>query len=359
MIQENPQIMGLGRLTFKTKFILGSVFILILVFVLMSGYFVYALSPVSSASDVKGINVGQGESFGQIAKNLENIGLVRSNTAFDFFALISGNAHKLKPGQYFLDASWSSFDILKALVAGPELERAVVIPEGFTLLDIDKKLSDLGIIEPKSLANFNFNSIKDNYEFLKELKSPIKTIEGYLFPDTYNFFINSAPEEVARKFLDNFNAKAWPFLKGQSMAVGKMNLNSYQILIVSSLIEKEVYFEDDGPMVAGIIYKRLKIGMAIQIDASIVYAKCGGYIFYCDSPALARSELSFVSPYNTYLHKDLPPAPISNPGLASINAALHPKNSDYLYYLSDLATHKIIYSKTLEEHNANKVKYLN
>jgi len=358
MEPENIQIDHFKIFTFKRKVILFVVLFSFFIVILFIGYFLSALSPVSQSSEIKQVEIKIGDGFSEISANLEAAGIVRSSTVFKIISLISGNAHKLKPGQYYLDTSLTSLEILNSLVAGPEVEKEVVIPEGFTFLDIDRRLSDMGIIKSKDLVNFNFDSVKSDYEFLKDLKSPIKNVEGYLFPDTYNFFINSTVEDVVRKFFDNFNIKAWPFLKDQTQLVGRKTFGQYQILTVASLIEKEVYYSEEMPIVAGIIYKRLKIGMPIQIDATIAYAKCGGFIYYCDNPIVTKKELSFVSPYNTYTNNTLPPTPISNPGINSINAALHPETSDYFYYLSDPETKKAIFSKTLEEHNSNRVKYL-
>ena len=309
------------------------------------------------ASDIKQIEIKSGEGFQQISLDLKNAGIVRSSMAFQLISVISGSAHKLKPGLYFLESAWSAPNILRKIIIGPDLEKEVVIPEGLTFLDIDKKLSDVGIIQPKALANFNFDLIKGDYEFLKDLKSPIK-IEGYLFPDTYKFFINSKPEDVAKKFLDNFNLKAWPVLKTYNLSPEGRQLSTYNLLNIASLIEREVYFNEEKPIVSGIIYKRLKIGMGLQIDASIIYGKCGGFILYCKDVNFYRKDTSFVSSYNTYLYNGLTPTPISNPGLDSINAALNPVNTDFLYYLSDPKTHRLIFSKTLEEHNKNREIYL-
>jgi UPF0755 protein len=344
--------------SFKKRFFFFSFLSVLLISVLFIGYFLSALSPVSQVVDVKPIEIKSGDGFRSISQNLANLEIIRSSSVFKIIAFISGSAHKLKPGKYLLDSSLSSLEILNLLIVGPDIEREVVIPEGFTLLDIDKRLSDAGIIMVNSLADFNFDSLKNEYEFLKELKSPIKTIEGYLFPDTYKFFVNSDPGIVIRKFLDNFNERAWIFLKNQNVTAGNKTFNPNQILIIASLIEKEVYYKDEKALVAGVIYERLKIGMPIQIDATITYAKCGGFIFYCDRPAIAKSELSFDSPYNTYLHNGLPPTPISNPGKDSISAAIYPEHSNYLYYLSDPETHKIIFSETFEEHNENRDVYL-
>jgi UPF0755 protein len=332
-------------------------FVSIFAFIFLVGYFFSALSPVSKTSDIKEIEIKESEGFRQISADLEHAGIIRSSFAFQIFSLLSGSAHKLKPGDYSLDSSLSAPYILEAIVSGPNLERRVLIPPGFTLLDIDKKLSDIGILPRGSLANFDSEKIKNDYDFLKELNGPIK-LEGYLFPDTYNFFIKSDPETVIKKFLDNFNAKAWPLLSGKAVISGKNTLSPTQILIIASLVEKEVYFDEDRPVVAGIIYNRLRIGMPLQIDATITYAMCKGFIFYCDNPVISKNDIKYVSAFNTYLFAGLPPNSIGNPGIKSIEAALNPKNSDYLYYISDPKTHKIIPSKTLDEQNDNRAKYL-
>lgn len=354
---EDLKYISLNRPDPKIKIIYFALSFFILFIIIFTGYFSLVLRPISSEVSFKPIEIKAGESFGQIAINLEAAQIIRSRMAFQIISVVSGSAHKLKPGLYSLDSSLSTPNILRKIIIGPEIEREVVIPEGLTFLDIDKKLSDAGIIKPKALADFDFESVKNNYEFLKELKSPIK-IEGYLFPDTYKFYINSRPEYVAKKMLDNFNAKAWPVLKGQSRIAGDVLIKSNQFLNVASLIEKEVYFNDERPIVAGIIYKRLKMGMGLQIDATIIYAKCGGFINYCEDSNFYRKDTAFVSLYNTYLHKGLTPTPISNPGLNSINAALNPTTNDYLYYLSDPKTKKLIFSKTFEEHNKNRELYL-
>jgi UPF0755 protein len=341
-------------------------FILTLIFIFFAGYFFSAILPVSKDSNFKNIEIKQNEGFRQISIDLEKDGIIRSSFAFQLLSLLSGSAHKLKPGSYSLDAAMSAPNILRAIVAGPDLEREVLIPPGFTLLDIDKKLSDAGVLALGDLAKFNPETIKNAYEFLstkggsasdgKELKSLVN-LEGYLFPDTYNFFIKSSPDEVVKKILDNFNNKAWPLLKGKNIILGNSILSPQQILIVASLIEKEVYFDSDRPIVAGIIYNRLKIGMPLQIDAAIAYAKCHGFMFYCSNPVISKTEIKYNSSYN-YSSIGLPPGPIGNPGLKSIEAALNPQESDYFYYISDPKTHKIIFSKNFEEQNENIVKYL-
>lgn len=354
---EDIKYISLNKPDIKRRIIYFSLSFLTIFFIIAVVYFSLVLRPVSGETSIKQIEISSGESFGQIASELESAGIVRSSLAFQIVSIVSGSAHKLKPGFYSLDSSLSTPNILRKIIIGPEIEREVVIPEGLTFLDIDKKLSDAGVIRPKALANFDFRSVKNDYDFLKGLKDPIR-IEGYLFPDTYKFYINSRPEYVVKKMLDNFNAKAWPVLKGQSRTAGKVSLGAIQFLDIASLIEKEVYFSKDKPIVSGIIYKRLKLGMALQIDATIIYAKCGGLVIYCEDSNFYRKDTGFKSLYNTYLHNGLTPTPISNPGLDSINAALNPANTDFLYYLSDPKTHELIFSKTFAEHNKNRELYL-
>ena len=362
-----------NKINSKNSLLYSAMVIFILAVIFLTGYFLFSLGPVSKLSNVKELEIKNGEGFRQISLDLKSAGLIKSRVAFEVLSLLSGSAHKLKPGTYSLDSNNSTINILKTLVAGPDLEKEVVIPEGLTFLDIDKKLSDAGVLPAGALAGFNFEKIsaeggsafggKNNYEFLKPLKSPIK-LEGYLFPDTYKFFLKSTPEDVLKKFLDNFSKKAIPlFLTNNSSSLreisqSEITLSINNILTIASLVEKEVYFDNQRAEVAGIIYKRLKMGMALQIDATITYAKCKGLVLTCINPAIIRAEINLNSPYNTYLHAGLPPTPISNPGLASIIAALHPKPTENLYYLSDPKTHEIIFSKTLDEQINNRAKYL-
>jgi len=124
------------------------------------------------------------------------------------------------------------------------------------------------------------------------------------------------------------------------------------------LIEKEVPDSEDRKIVAGILLKRLEIGMALQVDATLSYIKCGGRFFFCESPGVERKDLILASGYNTYRYPGLPPAPISNPGQDALSAVLNAQTSPYLYYLSNPKTKKTIFSRTLEEHNENRAKYL-
>lgn len=309
-------------------------------------YFIFSLTSAGSISSAKNFEIKSGQGLAEIAGNLEEAGIIRSKNSFEIYAIFSGSAHLLKPGNYLLDFSSSAPSILRKIVGGPEKEIQAVITEGMSLADIDKRLAAAGVFPLGALKGFNFAPVKKDYEFLSGKKS----LEGFLFPDTYRFYAGSDVESVARKFLDNFNKKVWPILKPQQ--------NFFEKLVLASLIEKEVPDSGDRKIVSGILLKRLSAGMALQVDATLVYAKCGGSFVTCENSAVGRNDLSLDSPYNTYLNKGFPPGPICNPGLDAISAALNPKKSGFLYYLSDPKTQKTIFSATFEEHDENRSEYL-
>ena len=298
--------------------------------------FLYNLQPVSADKTPVIFEVKQGQGFRAIAGNLYDAHLIRSSVAFEIFALLDGKALSLKPGLYRLSAAATAEDIAKSLAGQSAGEATVTIPEGSNIYEIDKILSNALVIRPGDLINFH----------------DYGNIEGKLFPDTYEFFTNANVKAVAEELMGNFAAKAQPVL-------AKDAKNAVRDLVIASLLEKEVPDDADRRIVAGIILKRLSAGMPLNIDATVCYAKLMA------SPSgkgacypLTALDFKINSPYNTYLYKGLPPGPIGNPGISALTAAENPTTSPYWYYLSDPATGKTIFAKTLDEQNQNKVKYL-
>lgn len=330
---------------------LGSVLFLIL----LVAYFFYGLEP----KDAEGENVAgnptagtqvfkisKGDGLKEIGAGLSQNGFIKSITVFKVYTLFSGNAQKFQPGIYEINPTMSIPAIVKTLTAIGQNEVTVTIPEGMTLKDIDTLLSSSGVIEKSSLANLRFEGLKGDYPFLNEVSS----LEGFIFPDTYRFEVSSGVEAVARKMLDNFKSKIWTELSGET--------NWYDVLILASFLEREVIEFNDRQIVAGILLKRLKLGMPLQVDATLSYLKCNGELKGCSSALINRKDLTLSSPYNTYQRLGWTPTPISNPGEAAVSAALNPIASSYLYYLSARKTGETVFAKTLEEHNRNRVKYL-
>ena len=318
-------------------------------------YLFFQLTPVSSGPQYREFEITKGNGFQGIVNSLREQNFIRSPKVFMLYGALTGSAHLLKPGNYLLSSGSSTPEILEVIKRGPSLDVSVILQEGATLKDMDAILSQKGIISAGSLSKLPVKSLTEKYSFLKNTKS----LEGFLFPDTYRFYKQSAPAEIAGKILNTFAVKAWPLLSGCDGQNSKCSgLNPVEILTVASLLEKEAPIFSDRQMIAGIIYRRLAIGIALQIDATLVYAKCNGTFITCADSKVYRKDLTIQSPYNTYLRNTLPPGPIGNPGLEAIKAALSPIKSKYLYYLSDPKTGKTIFSETLEEHIENRSKYL-
>lgn len=303
-------------------------------------FFLYDLGPVNAAGSATGqvFEIQQGDGFRAIANNLYQAKLIKSPLAFEFFSLFGGRALTMKPGLYRLNPAMDVSDIVQTIAGNAAGSVTVVIPEGSNVYQIDKILSDALVIHPGDLVTANANASG--------------TLEGMLFPDTYNFYTDANVEDVIKELVDNFNMKAGPLLAN----AGK---NEEQDLILASIIDKEVPDVADQEIVAGILLKRIAAGIPLDVDATICYAK------FQESPLsppncypLTPLDFKIESPYNSYLHKGLPPTPIGNPGTAAISAALDPQASAYWYYLSDPTTGKTIFAKTLDEQNQNTIKYL-
>jgi UPF0755 protein len=313
-------------------FIVLSIFV---VFLLWIPYYVYMLGsavsvvPTLGAPEPVSFSVAKGDGLRIISTELESRQLIKSAQFFRLYSFLTGRAHQLKPGIYEVSPASSTPEIAKQLVAGPSNEVEIRILEGASMREIDAQLAEAGVIVAGELLAQTVSSSSADYPFLAKAK----TFEGFLFPDTYRFYYGSDPRLVLKAMLDNFGEKA-----AQIIIDSRKSFND--VLTIASMLEKEVPDHDERKTVAGIMYKRLSIDMPLQIDATLPYAELNGEL------------------YDTYKRYGLPPGPIGNPGLDAIIAALSPKTSNYLYYLSDPETDKTIFSKTFEEHKANKLKYL-
>jgi len=314
----------------------------IFIFILFLSFLIYVfwnLKPV----DIKGAGVekmfkiNNGESFLEITNNLYKEKLIRSKISFAFLGFLTGQFLKIHSGLYKLNSNLNSINILFLLSSGKGKEVRVLIPEGETLYEIDAILVENNVLKKGELIDY----IKKN-----NLK-----LEGYLMPDTYIFFYDSKPEDVIKKMTDNFNLKIKPLIE-------EKKANETSTLILASMLEKEAPDFEDRKIIAGILLKRLKLNIPLQVDATICYIK----IIQNNGPInclpLLPLDFKINSEYNTYVNKGLPPGPISNPSKEAVLAALNPIESKYLYYLSDPITKKTIFSKTLEEHNKNILKFL-
>lgn len=358
----------------KKFFSANALFFYILVVLLCGAIFANAFEPFAEDTAIPRtieFSVHPGMSVRAIALELENEQIIKSRHVLRLYGFFTGRADSFQPGTYNIHSGQSVREIVAILTAGP-IEVEVLVAPGMTMIEIEDILVANRVLGEGDLTGFPVSELRERYPFLGDSK----ILEGFLFPDTYRFYPHSDPAVVVGKFLDNFDTKITALLAGlpcsRSWQVGGQppsaecqdslqglhnpeNNDTIHWLILASILEKEVTNEHEAQIVAGIMEKRLAIGMPLQVDASIIYAKCKRFI---SCPALIRSDFRIESPYNTYFYKGLPPTPISNPGIDAISAARSPVRSNYLYYLSDPRTRQTIFSKTFDEHNANRIKYL-
>ncbi|MFA5359677.1 MAG: endolytic transglycosylase MltG [Patescibacteria group bacterium] len=331
--------------------------ILIIIAVIAVGGFLFwqnLNSPVNPNGQGQIFLVNKGETVKQVAKNLRLNNLIKSEFYFKYNVWRKNLI--IQAGEYSISQKLSTKEIIKILTEGNAIsqEKSITIIEGWNNKDVAAYLEKNNIISAKDflvlakepLKNWKFNFTKP--DFLNDAPATAG-LEGYLFPDTYRIFKDITAKEIISKMLDNFNKKLTFDMREE---IKKQNKTIYEIVTMASVIEKEVRSTDDMKIVSGIFWDRIKNGQALQSCATLAY------ILGVNKAQYSLEDTKIDSPYNTYKYRGLPPGPIANPGFNAINAAIYPKNTDYNYFLSDPATGKTIYSKTLDEHNANKYKYL-
>lgn len=306
-------------------------------------------APKSTAATFVEYTLQKGMTNTQIASDLEHKGVIKSSFFFKAYVFISGKHAKLQAGNYALSPSMSIVEIVNKFATGDVIRDKVTFIEGWTLKDIAAYLASKNFGTQSSLiALLKGSSVTQDFSFLQE-KPKGSTIEGYLFPDTYEIYPNEKADALLQVILANFDKKITPQMRAD---IQSQHRTLFQIITMASIIEKEVQSTQDRKMVSGILWKRIGAGIPLQADSTVNYATGKS-----DTSASVK-DTQINSPYNTYKFQGLPAGPISNPGLDSIMAAIYPKDSPYWYYLSATATGQTIFSKTLAEHQAAITKYL-
>lgn len=320
----------------------------------IAGFFIFyqIKTPVSKSDYAQEVKIEKGDSIKIIARKLEDAQIIRGSFYFELYVWLK-NKNNLQAGEYVFQPSMPISEIVESLVSG-KINRndvKITIPEGFGVKQIDERLAQAGLINPGDLINFDVKRIQ-NSKWNKFVASDSEiqnlSFEGYLFPDTYIFSKKAILEEIVKKMMDNFDKKITAEMRGE---IAKQGKKLGDIINLASIVQQEAVSVDEMPKIAGVFYNRLEIGMAFQSDATINYITGKGM----RQPLLEDTKID--SPYNTYEYKGLPPTPICNPGIEAIRAAIYPEKSDYLYFLHPLDA-PTVFSKTLEEHNMNKVKWL-
>ena len=315
------------------------IFVLLLILfhlLLFLGLYVEGLQPVSGNKNLppKIVEIQKGGNIFEISQKLYQNGLIRNRLIFMIEALRSGKHKEIKAGEYALYPYQNIEEILDILVKGKVYQHRITVFEGATLWQVAEILE-----RERVCSREEFLKWAKNREFLKELKIPSDTVEGYLYPDTYFFAKNTPCPQVISTMVKNF----WEKWKTLEPFLQKSNLPLRDVVILASIVEKEAYYDPEKPIIAAVYLNRLKKGMPLQADPTINYAlKEFRRLTYKD-------YRSVKSPYNTYLHTSLPPTPICNPSLSSLRAVLVPAKVPYLYFVAD-GTGKHVFSKTYKEH---------
>jgi len=314
-----------------------------------AGWFAWALLiPVAPAGQTF-VMLHPGYSTRRIAYELKAAGVIRSEEAFILWRSIR-HRRSLKAGEYLFDKPASTIDIQKRLRQGDVYFHTVVVPEGFTMFDIARAVEAAGLGPAQ-----DFLKVAQSNALIADLDPYAKSLEGYLFPDTYQCSRMQSMEEIAAAMIHQFRQVAAQIgMVSKSVNTGPdADHNLHDVVIMASIVEKETAVAEERPLVASVYYNRLAKRIALDADPSIIYAEllAGTY-----TGALHHDDMRVNSPYNTYTHAGLPPGPIGNPGKSALEAAMHPAESDYYYFVADAAGHHR-FAHTIEEHNNNVAAY--
>ncbi len=297
-------------------------------------------TPVSPQTD--SLVIARGASLQQIARRLEEGGIVGSSQGFRLLAIWRGDSGRIQAGDYQFDSPATPTHILDRLVAGDVRRWPLTIPEGLRLTQIAT------LFDENSLASGSeILTLAGNQDFIARLGIDAPSLEGYLFPETYHFVRGTTPEKLLRTLVRQMKQKLTAEVLEQAQ---RLELNRHQLLTLASIIQKEAGSEEEMPLIAAVFHNRLKKRMRLQTDPTVIYG-----IANFDGN-LTRKHLRTPGPYNSYRNPGLPPGPIASPGEAAILAAANPASVDYLYFVSrGDGTH--VFSRTLKEHNASVRKY--
>jgi UPF0755 protein len=330
--------------------ILGLILIAVLAF---AGWLAWALlTPVEPPAKTF-VMLRPGYSTHRIAAELKSAGVIRSAEAFilwhDFH-----HGRSLKAGEYLFEKPANIIDVQKRLRRGDVYFHTVVVPEGFTMFDIARAIEAAGL----GPADDFLKVAQSDTALIADIAPNAPSLEGYLFPDTYEFSRMQTMQEMAAAMVKQFRQVAHQIglispTDAAPDVITPIQPTPQSIVTMASIIEKETAVADERALVASVYYNRLVKKIALDADPSIIYAEllAGAY-----SGALHHDDMRFDSPYNTYKHVGLPPGPIGNPGKSALEAAMHPAQSDYYYFVADAAGHHR-FARTIEEHNKNVDAY--
>jgi peptidoglycan lytic transglycosylase G len=297
------------------------------------------------ASEEQFVEISPGAGSTSIARRLVDAGVVRDVTSFKLALWLNGKGRHLEAGEYRFDRPISAREVADKIARGDVYVIPVTFPEGFTI----KQMADEDAAKQFGPAS-DFAEAAKNAALIRAMDPDARTLEGYLFPDTYKLPRKTSATQLVSRMVSDFEKAVTPQLLD---AIAAHGLTIHQWVTLASIVEKETGNPGERPLVAAVYLNRLRRGMILQCDPTVIYAldRAGVY-----DGNLTRANLQFDSPYNTYRYPGLPPGPIASPGRASLEAAANPADVPYLYFVAKGdGTHA--FAATLEEHNRNVAQY--
>ncbi len=330
----------------KKLFAIGLTIILAILILLGSStlYMNWYLHDKNNNKQTVSFVITEGENVRNIAKDLKNKGLIKNDLPFLFYLKYRNLSGQLIAGEYQFAAGLTPLQIIDILTSGRVASKKITIPEGWNIDEIGAYLEKNNIVTKDEFVAATKKEYQ--YDFLVE-KPKNLSLEGYLFPDTYQISYNATAENIVEKMLKNFESRLTSEIKARVSASG---MSLFEVVTLAAVVEKEVAKPEERKVVAGIFLSRLREDMALESDATTQY------ILRSNKRRFSYAETRTPSPYNTYLNRGLPVGPISNPGTESINAVLNPSITEYRYFFT--ADNVTYYSKTFSEHEEKIAKYL-
>ncbi len=281
----------------------------------------YATTPASASQDGQVVEIKPGMTLKQVAHLLADKELLSEPSTFMLYTYLQGEQNHIQAGEYRFSPSMPPRDILEALTSGMAVLYTVTIPEGYRITDIAGLLEAKGLVDKPA-----FIEATRNRELLESLHIPSGSLEGYLYPETYKFSKAGGARRIVQTLLDTFKERVLQPERVQQAEA--MQFTFHEIITLASLIEKETGLGKERKLISSVFHNRLAKNMRLQTDPTVIYAMVNF------DGNIRKKDLSIDSPYNTYKHFGLPPGPIASPGLESIQAALDPEETDFLYFVS-------------------------
>lgn len=330
-------------MTKKTKVFSVGFLSVIFALILAAAFFGYQLvmMPISSDSSEVIFDINPGDSLARISNTLQQQRLIRNAKAFQIYAKFRGQASRFKVGEYALNAAMSPDEIMAVLVSGKSVARKITFAEGLNIYDLAQ------IFEKSEISTREeFMALVKDKEFIRSLlNEDLNSLEGYLYPETYQVTkfegARGLITQMVRRFLQVWNAEIEPHARASGWSRN-------QVVIFASIVEKETGAAFERPIVSSVFHNRLQKNMRLQTDPTVLY---GMAVKQGKMPInISKKDLQTPTPYNSYTNAGLPPTPIANPGKEALQAALRPASTKYLYFVSkNNGTH--VFSETLQEHN--------